>query len=332
VLIITSLIVECADRVFALPQDSIQRVLRIDLALTPDAVQMASLGETLRMGDRIFPLVVLSRILKLDLPKNHSFSGHSTESNVLSIVILESDGLEYSLVVDRIHDAEEIVVKRINSYFNPTSAFAGATFMGDGSIGLILDVAGLAKLANLDGGRNTGVKQVATPLTALASTEQPASHRSLELLLFKLQGKALFGVPLDQVFRLEELDSSKIKRSGAERVIVYRDRVMPLVAFDHLLNMDSVAEYNSLEDIAETRARIPTIVAQGTDGYFGLVVDRVIDIAGTEAEVSPAIRDRKGIIGNTFIRDHNVTVVDLQVVLDRPISGRNVHRQIGKEA
>jgi hypothetical protein len=32
------------------------------------------------------------------------------------------------------------------------------------------------------------------------------------------------------------------------------------------------------------------------------------------------VRDRKGIIGNAFIRDQNVTILDLSIVLGMPLS------------
>ena len=321
VLIITSLIVECAGRVFALPQDSIQRVMRIDLALAPDVLQMASLGKTLRLGELIFPLVSLRSILSLDLPVSQNLDTASATSNsdILSVLILKTENLEYALLVDRIHDSEEIVVKRMNSCFNPTAAFAGATFMGDGSVGLILDVAGIAKLANLDSSKTAGAADVDTASHA-DSAANIKPEKLQNFLLFRLKGKALFGVPLGQVFRLEELDSAKIKRSGAERVIIYRDSVMPLLAFDRLLNLASAKDELDHDKPGPIRLRIPTIVAKGADGYFGLEVESVIDIAETEAEVSPAIRDRKGIVGNTFIREHNVTIVDLEKVLDKRIS------------
>ncbi len=62
-----------------------------------------------------------------------------------------------SMVADQMKKQEmlyvlacEIVVKRLQSCFNPSGVFAGSTFMGDGTIGLILDMAGLAELAGVD--------------------------------------------------------------------------------------------------------------------------------------------------------------------------------------
>ncbi len=324
VLIITSLIVESAGRVFAVPQDSIQRALRIDLAVTPDAVQMASLGRILRQGERIYPLVSLPSILSFNTQESakQSVSSPIPSSGILSVLILRSENLEYALMVDEIFDAEEIVVKSLNSYFNPKGAFIGATFMGDGSVGLILDITGIAKLANLDTNISTAAQSIepnsksSTHITHDVST---APERVENLLLFRTKSKTLFGVPLAQVFRLEELDPAKVKHSGADRVVIYRDSIMPLLAFDRLLNMTSTKEDSISDDQDSPRSRIPTIVAKGTNGFFGLEVESVVDIAESESELSTLIRDRKGVIGNAFIANHNVTIVDLEKVLNRQI-------------
>ena len=56
----------------------------------------------------------------------------------------------YGLVVGSFHDTEEIVVKPLGSHLKGLEEYAGATILGDGSVALILDVAGLAAKANLD--------------------------------------------------------------------------------------------------------------------------------------------------------------------------------------
>jgi two-component system chemotaxis sensor kinase CheA len=312
VLIITSLLVEAGGRSFAVPQDSIQKVLRIEGDKFKSMVQMASLGRILRCGDEIFPLIKLADILKLD---TKAVQSDSLLNNTVEVLILESDRLRFALEVDGIQDAEEIVVKRMQSCFNPLGAFTGATFMGDGTVGLILDVKGIAELS--------GIKQQI--VTAEAGASSNASNRDKgsapsscerSFLLFKLRSKALFGIPLEQVFRLEEFDQGKIQRSGAERVIVYRNGVMPLFSFEKLLNLNVAENKSTLGD----HLRIPAIVAKSRDGYLALQVESVVDIAASTEEVSPSIRDRKGIVGNAYIREHNVTILDLPTVLGRELS------------
>ena len=48
------------------------------------------------------------------------------------------------------HDTEEIVVKPLGCHLKGLEEYAGATILGDGSVALILDVAGLAAKAKLD--------------------------------------------------------------------------------------------------------------------------------------------------------------------------------------
>lgn len=312
VLIITSLIVGCGDRVFALPQDSIQRVLHVDLTDSSNKVKLAYFEKTLRIDDHLYPFVSLRSVLGLDVQNDQ------TEPDSVSVLILKSENLEYALQVDRIYDSEEIVVKPIKSYFNPKSVFAGVTFMGDGNVGLIIDISGVAKLANLHARKGAGIasaRSIQPALSSLASTE-----RLENFLLFKLNSKAIFGVPISQVFRLEQLDPTKIKHSGAERFIVYRDSVMPVLAFDRLLNLSNTTDDQVATNSKSAALTIPTIVAKGSNGYFGFEIGSVIDIAESKSEVSSSIRDRKGVVGNAFIRDHNVTIVDLDRVLNKKIS------------
>lgn len=155
----------------------------------------------------------------------------------------------------------------------------------------------------------------------MSQRDQGSDLRGAEILpernflLFKLRSKALFGVPLEQVFRLEEFDSAKIQRSGAERVIIYRESVMPVLSFEKLLSL------SGLESLAVSdQMRIPAIVARAKDGYLALQVESIVDIAAASEDVSPSIRDRRGVVGNAYIREHNVTILDLPTVLGRQIS------------
>jgi chemotaxis signal transduction protein len=65
---------------------------------------------------------------------------------------------------------------------------------------------------------------------------------------------------------------------------------------------------------------ISAIVAKSNDSFFGLQVDHIVDIATSEEEISDSIRDRPGVVGNAYIRDQNVTIVDLGKVLHTKLS------------
>jgi two-component system chemotaxis sensor kinase CheA len=235
--IITALIIETSRQSFAIHQDVIIRVLRIEPSKKNDLIQMASKGRTLRSEDTTLPLVQLSNILAL--PQRQEYVGNPPTHSITSVLIVESGGLRYALEVDDIHDAEEIVVNRISPNFNPKSAFAGATFMGDGTVGLIIDVKGIAELAGIRALNET--KKVSRTQDIDPQTDRIKSTKK-DILLFKLASKATYGIPIEQVYRLEEFEASKIKLSGAERVVIYRDGIMPLYAMEKLLKLKATSK------------------------------------------------------------------------------------------
>ena len=115
----------------------------------------------------------------------------------MNIVVLQADDRQFGLVVDAIHDTQEIVVKPLGSTSRASACFAGATIMGDGRVALILDVLGLAQRA----GR-------VRPAGLRAADGEPADgagrqrRRGASVLLVEGAGPARMAIPLAQVARL----------------------------------------------------------------------------------------------------------------------------------
>lgn len=79
----------------------------------------------------------------LRLGDRYHLSGYETEVENGMMVIMEIDGQPLALFVDRLIGKQEIVVKPIPSYVKKVKGLSGCTQLGDGSIALILDGAGL---------------------------------------------------------------------------------------------------------------------------------------------------------------------------------------------
>lgn len=59
------------------------------------------------------------------------------------MVVLEHEGKQVCVLIDKLLQEQEIVVKPIPSYVKKVKGISGCTQLGDGSIALILDIAGL---------------------------------------------------------------------------------------------------------------------------------------------------------------------------------------------
>ena len=151
---------------------------------------------------------------------------HDQESARSNIVVLQADGRRFGLVVDGINDTEEIVVKPLGKQLKGVSLFAGATIMGDGRVGLILDVAGIAQRAGVvsaDGRSGWPAKR--------QPTDQGRKDERSAYLLLRHGADGRVAIPLSLVARLEEIPCSAIEHSGGREVVQYRNQIMPLVVF-----------------------------------------------------------------------------------------------------
>lgn len=81
----------------------------------------------------------------LRLGEWYHMNGYHTEVEDGMMVIVEIDGETMCMFVDRLVGKQEIVVKPIPSYVKKVKGLSGCTQLGDGSIALILDAAGLIK-------------------------------------------------------------------------------------------------------------------------------------------------------------------------------------------
>jgi two-component system chemotaxis sensor kinase CheA len=127
--IISALMVDVQGRTYALPLSSVVENLKFRSA----EVHRINGRETLRLRDRILPLVRLSTLF--------GFKGF--EGGQYAVILGRGDK-RVGLVVDKLLGQQEIVIKALD----PAAAggavpMAGATIMGDGRVVLILDVAAL---------------------------------------------------------------------------------------------------------------------------------------------------------------------------------------------
>ncbi len=145
--IIAALLVEVSGRTYAIPLGSVVESLK----LRPEEIHTISGRETLRIRDRIVPLVRLARLFGLK-------EDEGPEVREYAVVIGRGDK-RVGVIVNRLRGQQEVVIKALDPAVSGEAVgMAGATIMGDGRVVLILDVASLfdgKRLPSLHGGRLT---------------------------------------------------------------------------------------------------------------------------------------------------------------------------------
>jgi two-component system chemotaxis sensor kinase CheA len=130
--IISALLVEVAGRTYALPLGSVVESLK----LRPEEIHRINGRETLRIRERIVPIVRLAELFGLGGGEEHGARRY--------VVILGRGDKRVGLVVDNLKGQQEVVIKALDpSIAEAGVGLAGATIMGDGRVVLILDVTAL---------------------------------------------------------------------------------------------------------------------------------------------------------------------------------------------
>ncbi len=65
------------------------------------------------------------------------------------VMVVEGDGRRFGLFVDELLGQQQVVIKSLETNYGQVEGVSGATILGDGSVALILDVAGLIRVTAL---------------------------------------------------------------------------------------------------------------------------------------------------------------------------------------
>lgn len=92
-------------------------------------------GEVYTLRDEYVPLIRLADVFNLQA------SAGNLEQGLL--VVVESDDRKVGLFVDELLAQQQVVIKSLETNYRKVMGVAGATILGDGTVALILDIAGL---------------------------------------------------------------------------------------------------------------------------------------------------------------------------------------------
>ncbi len=287
--IIPALIVVTRGERFAIPQVSLREIITFQEG-AGRGVDAIGTARVYRLRGELLPLVDLREVLHLP-------ALDESGPDIANIMVLQAVGQRFGLIVDRVRNTEEIVVKPLHKTLARLSVFSGATIMGDGRVALILDVVGLARIAGVvDLGQDTGGQTVIES----DETEEVESNGFGDYLVCDVGHDRQVAVSLPEVTRLEEIPATAIQTSTGQPVVPYRNHIMPLL---HLERTGDVA--------ADAQGTVPVVVHAVGRRYVGLIVNRIVDIATADQEMDTSQR-QSAIRGRTLIGGRVIDIVDIR--------------------
>ncbi|CNC61053.1 chemotaxis protein CheA [Yersinia frederiksenii] len=133
--ILDGMSVKVSNEVFILPLNAVMESLQ---PLAEDLHPLAGGERVLQVRGEYLPLVELFRVFDVENAKTEATQG--------IVVILQSAGRRYALLVDQLIGQHQVVVKNLESNYRKVPGISAATILGDGSVALIVDVSALQAL------------------------------------------------------------------------------------------------------------------------------------------------------------------------------------------
>ncbi len=294
--IVSALIVESGDERFAIPQISVLELVRAS-SDSMHTIEYINSTPVLRLRDRLLPLLHLNKILGFETDEE-IVEAQQEASHEDFIIITQVGDFTFGIVVDRVFDTEEIVVKPVAPILRDLTVFSGNTILGDGTVIMILDPNGIATEAN-------------EAMSDIADQRGDDEEESLvsnfddkeAILLFRAGGDTKRAVPLSLVSRLEEVDVSRIEISEGTKMVQYRGKLMPLVMINDQYEIRS-------------EGRQPMLVFTDDEKSMGVIVDEISDIKEDTINVeleSKAI----GQLGTAIIDGEATEVIDIAYYFEK---------------
>ena len=277
--IVSALIVETAGERYAIPQLSVLELVRTGEG-SEHKIEEIQGTPIMRLRERLLPLISLRSHLDLQ--------GGDMEEIESFVVVTQVGPYQFGILVDRVFDTEEIVVKPVAPILRELTVFSGNTILGDGAVIMILDPNGIAA--------ETGEILVPQDKFKDEEAQRIDTDDITSLLLFRSGEGGPKAVPLSLVARIEMIDLSKVETSEGRPLIQYSGELMPLVPCVGARELD------------RDGGRPALVFTEGRRS-MGMVVDEILDIVEETINIGMEA-SAPGMMGSSIINGEATDVID----------------------
>lgn len=306
VLIKNCLFIESDKKQYGLIQDEVQRIIKIDENNYSENIQQLEGATVISINSILYPLVDFRDILKDQLSSIY-------EKNFTLILLKDSSHRCFAIKVDQIIDFEDTVIKQLPEIFKRSKIYSGATFMNDGTVGLVLSTDGISekyfKITN-------NIEQT-KQFEAHVNTEQATQLK--QYIIFESGDSGVFAIDRKEIYRIENISFNELSVSSQNYVKPYRGKMMTCFMMDDLIHGVSMKAVKKSD-----QQQYPVLVVESQGRFIGLFIKNINDIVETNSELHSTAMPIKGIDGNMIISNRIVSKLNLKEILDFDVQTEEV--------
>ncbi|MBF0233520.1 MAG: response regulator, partial [Desulfamplus sp.] len=212
----------------------------------------------------------------------------------MRVLVIKHGNSQFGLQVDAVENIEEIVVKPLPRYLKSQKCFSGASIMGNGSVSLILDAAGLFEKAGLHHIDLDRYKK-----RAKVDTRQDGKDLQT-LLIFDNNTPERFALPLELISRIERIKASAIERVKDQQYLQYQGDKLRLVFLEDYLPV--TRPERSKDDT------VGIIIPKQMKHPMGIVIHLVEGTVNTVVDIDTRSIMAPGLFGSAIL-DKKITLL-----------------------
>jgi len=254
----------------------------------------------LRLRGKLVPIVHLAEVLGLPLR-------HDWKLSMSRVLLLKSNTKIFGLIVDVIHEQEEILIKSIPRYLKGSKGYSGLTILGDGKVAMVLDTEGIATTAKL-----LLTEKHLQDLTVESMDIQSSMIEKQDLLLFKCSGSEIFGLHLSMISRVDEFDTRSIQIIGQNEYINFRGTMLRLIRLENYLPISKKTVTNHKQYV---------IIPKMTAAPIGIVIEKIQDTVEVVLHIHADGIKAHGLFGSTILQDRIILLLNLYELYELMIPG-----------
>ncbi|MBF0260627.1 MAG: chemotaxis protein CheW [Magnetococcales bacterium] len=346
--IIPAMIVSAGNQRFAIPEIGLVEIVRVAESERAQQIEIVGSAPVLRLRNMLLPLVDLTDVLNIPRvlqdgaspDRRERFSdrrngqrkaqdaadGKSDRRDglpppsdrrdphtlVAYVMVLNVGGNEFGMVVDEVLDSEEIVVKPLPSFFKDNPCFSATTILGDGSVSLIIDYAGLMEQARI----NFSNVERATRMD-LDEERRAALRERQNIILLETGTGLIMGIVHSMVRRVEKISPKLLDTIGGLPYVRYDGKTFRAIYPDHVLGLEGMGlSRNTMDSEEEEDLNLCMVVPNIPDIQAGLIFSRIIDTRETNIDLDCRAIQAPGLFGSAQIDDRVVLFPDVNAVFE----------------
>lgn len=316
---LTLAIMECqlirvCNQIYIIPLISIAEMFEIDL----NNIREENDKVYYQYLDQKIPLVVLEQVLHEDT------TGNQLKHKI--VVIVQSNGRNTALVCDELLIQQPIVIKTLEDNFCRVPGIVGASIMGDGGIGLILDIKEILDIADHRDIRPIAVDQffhrkfLLTEISGKNSQPKQVTptEKNAQYLCFSL-GKYEYAINMKQI---KEINLSKraeylpFSPPYIVGIINLRGSIIPVIDLGLFFNIkSSLSKEKGILVVV-------TLEKEGLEKTIGLMVDAITDTQTINPQdINPIPKTGRLMLshyiqGLVYINQRIITLLQIQNLVD----------------